>query len=158
MTASVGKPAPPQLQRTPMVIAPDIILDLMFGRGARWTEQATMLFDAIAADILAGNERRAYMAANTVTLIHKRTMDAAGPGVARIVMHDLLRLLLVVPLSGEDYHEALSFSDFEYDAALRFVTCRRVGAKFLVTRNDFGVKRAPVHRRTAAEVLPFFRK
>jgi hypothetical protein len=38
------------------------------------------------------------------------------------------------------------------------VTCRRVGAKYLVTGKDYGVKRAPVHRRTAAEILPIVRR
>jgi hypothetical protein len=92
-------------------------------------------------------------------MIQQRTIESAGPGVAKMVMGDLLRLLAVVPLAGDDYYEALFVKgDFEYDVALQFVTCRSVGAKYLVTRNDFGVKRAPVHRRTAGEMMPFFRK
>jgi hypothetical protein len=69
-----------------------------------------------------------------------------------------MQLLYVAPLNNQDHYDALAFSDFEYEDALQFVTCRRVGAEFLVTRNHFGVKRAPVKRRTAAEVLPFFRR
>jgi hypothetical protein len=33
-----------------------------------------------------------------------------------------------------------------------------VGAKYLVTRDDYGLKRTPVPRRTAGEMLPLFRQ
>ena len=81
-----------------------------------------------------------------------------GLSTAAIVTADLLRLLRVASLDNHDYYDALGLRNFEYEDALQFVTCRRVGAEFLVTRNDFGAKRWPVKRRTAAEVLPFFRR
>lgn len=147
----------PRLVRTPMVMAPDIILDLIFNRpGSR---DAAMLFDAIAADVEAGVDLRpAYIAPITVPLVYYLARGPQGPTYAASTTSDLLRLLRVAPLDNVDHDEALSFHGYEFEDALQFVTCRRVGAKFLVTRNDFGVKRAPVHRRTAAEMLPFFRK
>jgi hypothetical protein len=70
-----------------------------------------------------------------------------------------MKMVVVAPTSYADYSEALGMaSDFELSEAVQFVACRSVGARYLVTNEDFGVKRAPVHRRTAAEMLPFFRK
>ena len=148
----------PRLEQTPIVIAPDIILDLIYNR-SDWATDAMLLFDAIAADIEEGKHLRpAWIAPITVTTIHYLAKRSGGFPAAASVTADLMRLLYVAPLNNQDHYDALAFKDFEYEDALQFVTCRRVGADFLVTRNDFGVKRAPVKRRTAAEVLPFFRR
>lgn len=152
----------PKLVRTAMVIAPDIILDLINRRGQQRTTEAALLFEAIAADIEEGRheQRPAYMAPITPPMLYYLAMSGtAGKVYASSVISDLLRLLEVVPLSNQDYHDALYLTKFEYEDAIQFVSCRRVNAKYLVTRNHFGhVKRAPVDRRTAGEMLPFFRK
>ena len=152
----------PKLVRTAMVIAPDIILDLINRRERQRTQEAALLFEAIAADIEAGKRERrpAYMAPITVPMLYY--LASSGPA-GRVhssgVIADLLRLLEVAPLNNQDYYDALFLSKFEYEDAIQFVTCHRVNAKYLVTRNHFGhVKRAPVNRRTAAEMLPFFKK
>jgi hypothetical protein len=71
---------------------------------------------------------------------------------------DLLRLVTAVPLTNQEFYEAARFHGFPYEVAVQFMTCRVIGAKYLVTRHDFGVRRTPVHRRTPAEILPLFRK
>jgi predicted nucleic acid-binding protein len=129
-------------------------------------ERQALLFEAIAADIEAGKreQRPAYVAPITVPMMYYLASSGpAGAVHASGVIADLLRLLEVVPLNNQGYHDALFVSKlestFEYEDAIQFATCRRVNAKYLVTRNNFGhVKRAPVDRRTAAEMLPFFRR
>jgi hypothetical protein len=54
--------------------------------------------------------------------------------------------------------EAAVFSQLDYRDALQFTTCRVIGARFLVTRRDYGVKKSSVARRTAAEVWPLFQR
>lgn len=143
---------------TPLVIAPDVVLDLVLGRsgGARAAEA---LFEAIAMDVENTIELRpAYVAPTTPSLVHhvcSGGRDRANAAYA--VVADLMRLVRVAPLSNAEYMEAATWS-IDFDSALQFVTCRRVGATYLVTREDFGMKRAPVARRTPAEVLPLFRK
>jgi hypothetical protein len=159
MRTSKSEGDAPRLTRTPMVIAPDIILDLVEGR--RGSAEAMQLFDAIAADDAAGIvDREAWVAPTTIPMLYY--LSRSGPhadAVAKDVTRSLLQLFRVAPLDNHDYHDALFISDYEFDDAIQFVTCRRVGAKFLVTKNHYGhVKRAPVHRRTAAEMLPFFRR
>ena len=160
MPTSNAEEGAPHLKKTPMVIAPDIILDLLLGRRDRSTE-AMHLFDAIAADNAAGIEdRMAWVAPTTIPMIHYFSRGGPhAPAVASDITIALLQLFHVASLDNQDYFEALFFSGIEFDDAIQFVTCRRVGAEFLVTRNNHGhKKRAPVNRRTAAEMLPFFRK
>jgi hypothetical protein len=143
--------------RTPIVIAPDIILDLVMGRGGAG-HAAELLFDAVAAGLETAADRwPAYVAPTTITTVHYLAKRGAGPTNAGRITSDLLRLVRVAPLANEDYAEALHIGGYAYEDAIQFVTCRRVGAKYLVTGNDFGgVKRAPVRRRTAAEMLALF--
>jgi hypothetical protein len=150
-------PGSPRLGRTPIVIAPDVILDLIGPRSERRYE-AAMLFDAIAADVEAGNDQRpAYIAPVTVPLIHYLAREGGDARQALGVTVDLLRLLHVAQLANEDYAEAaLQFHNFAYEDAIQFVTCRRVAAKYLVTSADYGVLRMPVRSRTAAEVVGWF--
>ncbi len=99
-----------------------------------------------------------WIAPSTVSIVHhlaggsRDRYNEAGP-----VVRDLLALVRVAPLQNADYIEA-ALMHMDFDSAIQFVTCRRVGARFLVTREDFGMKRTPIPRRTAAEALPLFRR
>lgn len=142
----------------PLVIAPDVVLDLVLGRGGG-AREAEALFEAIALDVEnAIDLRPAWVAPTTPSLVHHVCSGGRDrANAARAVVTDLMRLVRVAPLSNADYVEAATLG-LDFDSALQFVTCRRVGAKYLVTREDFGMKRAPVPRRTPAEVLPLFRR
>jgi len=160
-TSNTEAPAP-KLRKIPMVLAPDIILDLI-GTSAtpERSRDAELLFDAIVADIEQHNdERPIYVCSITVPIIYYQCERSgpSGKGVARSVMDDLLHILRVVEMSGEDYYSAIFFKDFEYEDALQFLACRRVNAKYLITNRSFGGKRrTPTYRRTAGEILPLFR-
>ena len=144
---------------TAMVIAPDIILDLVFARG-RAAVEAVKLFDAIALDQDAGvTGRPAYVTHTTLTDVYTTVLNAAGMGSAQWIVYRLLRLLAVAPMRTEDFREAVRWSsDVELHEAMLFAACQCVGARYLVTNDDFGLKRSPVERRTAAEMLPLFRR
>ena len=143
---------------TPFVIAPDVIVDLIMANGQAGAE-AALLFDAIGADREARRDhRRAYVAGITIPTIAYLAGTSAGPTYARGILLDLLRLVTVVQMNNTDYLEAVSFRSVHYDEALQFVACRAVGAKYLVTRNDYGLKRMPVQHRTAGEMMPLFRE
>ena len=150
-----GAPAP-ALQHTPFVIAPDVVLDLVLGRHG--CDEAEALFEAIARDLEEPTDLRpAWIAPSTVSIVHhlaggsRDRRNEAGP-----IVRDLLALVRVAPLRNADYLEA-ALMPLDFDSAIQFATCRRVGARLLVTREDFGKKRTPIARRTAAEALPLFR-
>ncbi|MEK7403274.1 MAG: hypothetical protein AABZ80_13035 [Gemmatimonadota bacterium] len=155
-----SQPPPLTKERMPLVIAPDVILDLISGTGDA-ARDAEALFEAIAADRAVQDprdiRRPCFITPLTVPMIRYHAERHGGPHAAHEVVGCLLSLLLVAPLNNFDYYEALSFTKFEYEAAVLFVTYRRVGAKYLVTRDHFDVKRTPVPRRSPAEVLPLFR-
>lgn len=142
------------------MIAPDTILDLIGSSGGPVHGPAiTALFDAIAAEVEAGkDDRPVYIASITVPIVYHHAYHSGGPHVAHYVVLDLMRLCRVVDLDNADYAEALRFRDFEFEDALLFAACRKVGARYLVTRRKFGgAKRTPVFRRTAGEMLPLFK-
>lgn len=144
---------------TAMVIAPDIILDLVFARKGR-DYDAARLFDAIALDVAAGvKTRQMFVAPTTLPEVYATVLEAAGMGSAQMIVHRLLKLVTVGPATNEVYRGAVSWSsDVEMSDAMQFATCEAVKAKFLVTNRSYGKKRAPVNRRSAAEVLPLFRR
>jgi hypothetical protein len=143
------------------VIAADVIFDLMrqgmeYGWRAGHTA-AMQLFDAIAADIEKKTpDSKAYISPVTVPLVY-HAMGTLNPGVNKHALLDLFRLVNVVQLGNIDYAEGLGFSGFDYVDAMEFVTCRVIGARFLVTRRMYGKKKLPVQSREAGEVLPLLR-
>ena len=144
---------------TAFVIAPDVILDVVFKRG-RPAVDAVKLFDAIALDAESNvRSRPGYVAPTTLTEVYAEVLEAAGMGSAQTVLHSLLRLLIVAPTRNAELSGALQWaSTVELSEGILFATCQSVGARYLVTNDDFGLKRCPVERRTAAEMLPLFRE
>ena len=154
-----GLAGPEHIVGTTMVIAPDIILDLVFAREERAFE-AARLFDAIAQDIAEGvTTRKAFVAATTIPDVYAAVLPAAGLGTAQSVAHRLLKLVTVAPATNDDFRDALGWSsDVELSDAMQFATCQAVKAQYLVTNEEFGMKRAPVHRRRPVEMLPLFKR
>lgn len=150
---------PEHVVETRMVIAPDIILDLVFARKEKAFE-AARFFDAIAQDVSAGvTARKAYIAQTTLPEVYRIVVDAAGLGTARMMAYRLLKLVTIAPATNEVYFEALGWSlDVDLEEATQFATCQAVQAQYLVTNEEYGMKRAPVHRRSAAEMLPLFKR
>lgn len=150
---------PEHVVETAMVVAPDIILDLVFAREEKAFD-AARFFDAIAQDVLAGvTTRKAYVAQTTLPDVYAAVLQEAGMGTAQGVIHRLLKLVTVAPATNDDYREALGWSsDVDLSEAMQFATVQSVKARYLVTNEEYGMKRAPVHRRSAAEMLPLFRR
>src|SRR5947207_2213900 len=91
--------------QTPMVIGPDIILDLVFVRG-RAAMDAVMLLDAIAADAAAGvTSRRAYVAPATLSEVYSIVLHEAGLGKARSIVWRLLDVVSVAPAGTSEYRK-----------------------------------------------------
>lgn len=142
-----------------VVIASDVIFDLVFARDDGRGEEAARLFDVLAAHRHAGrDERLAYVAPMTLDTVYHLSAEKVGTTYARAIIRDLLSVVDVVPLTALEYSQAIDqFGKYELEHALLFVACRRVGARYVVTRAKFGVKRMQVQRRTAAQALPLLR-
>ena len=157
MTTRRTRPAGTDVTRTPIVIGADVIMDLV-GIGRRRALGAEELFDGIAADVESGDpEVPAWISPITVPLIYYLIGGAGGPGAAEGIVTNLLRLVRVAPLTNADYVEATHLRDFEFEDAIQFVTCQRVGARYFVTAKAFDAKRLPVQRRAPLAVSTLFR-
>jgi predicted nucleic acid-binding protein len=135
-------------EATPITVLVDtnVLLDLIFDR-APWAEDATALLDKIAK-----REARGYVAGHSLTTIYYLVERAKGREATTAVA-DLLEFLTVVPLEGADFQRALSLGLHDYEDGVQAAACLKVGAHFLVTRNERDFKGAPVTPRSAAEVL-----
>jgi predicted nucleic acid-binding protein len=134
---------------TPITVLVDtnILLDVILDRDP-WANDATALLDKIASD-----EAHGYVAGHAVTTIYYLVERARGRAAATTAMSDVLDILTVVPLEGTDFQRALSLGLDGYEDGLQAAACLKVGARFLVTRNERDFKGAPVTPRSAAEVL-----
>jgi predicted nucleic acid-binding protein len=128
----------------------NIILDVILDR-APWADDATTLLDLIAR-----HSTRGYVAGHAVTTAYYVVEREKGRAAAVTAVSDLLEILEVVPLEGTDFQRALALGLKDYEDAVQAAACLKIGARFLVTRNDRDFKGAPVASRSAAEVLALF--
>ncbi|HEX9483287.1 MAG TPA: PIN domain-containing protein [Gemmatimonadaceae bacterium] len=128
----------------------NVLLDVILDR-TPWADDATTLLDRIAR-----HEARGYVAAHAVTTVYYLVERAKGRGAATTAVSDLLDILDVVALEGADFRRALALGLKDYEDAVQAAACLKVGARFLVTRNERDFKSAPVIPRSAAEVLALF--
>lgn len=134
---------------TPITVLVDtnVLLDVILDRDPG-ADDATALLDQIAS-----GEARGYVAGHAVTTIYYLVERAKGRAAATTAVADLLDLLTVVPLEAADFQRALSVGLNDYEDGVQAAACLKVGAHFLVTRNERDFKGAPVTPRSAAEVL-----
>jgi predicted nucleic acid-binding protein len=125
----------------------NILLDVILDRNP-WAEDATVLLDVIAKRGAHG-----YVACHALTTVYYLVEREKGRATAATAVSDLLELLEVVPLEAADFQRALALGLKDYEVALQAAACLKVGARFLVTRNERDFKGALVVVRSAAEVL-----
>ena len=125
----------------------NVVLDVLLER-SQWVEEA--------AGLLAAAERtrvNAYVAGHKITTAHYVVSRSRDKKVAATALTDLLRILEVVPVEKADFTQALvlGFSDFE--DAVQVACAMKIGAEYLVTRNDKDFKGSPVPVLPAGAVL-----
>ncbi|MEO7085595.1 MAG: PIN domain-containing protein [Gemmatimonadaceae bacterium] len=130
-----------------MLIDTNIVLDLVLAR-AQWANDAALLFDAIARERFRG-----FLAGHAVTTVHYIVERATNSRTAATAIADLLQILTIVPLDAADFQRALAMNLNDYEDAVQVAACLKVGADFLVTRNQKDFKGGGVATRAPAEVL-----
>ncbi len=130
-----------------LLIDTNVVLDVVLAR-VPWAADAALLLDAIERRRAAG-----FLASHAVTTVHYIVARARDRRAAATAVSDLLRLLPVVPLETADYHHALVLGLSDYEDAVQAAASLKIGADYLVTRNDKDYRGAPVTPRSPAEVL-----
>jgi predicted nucleic acid-binding protein len=137
---------------TPIMLLLDtnVLLDVILDRSP-WANDATMLLDVIAS-----GRARGYVAGHAVTTVYYLVERDKGRAIATTAVSDLLDVLDVVPLEAADFRRGLALGLKDYEDAVQAAACLKIGARFLVTRNERDFKGALVSPRSASEVLALF--
>ena len=130
-----------------MLVDTNVILDVALDR-APWASAAVLLFDAIGR----GNAR-GFVAAHAVSTVHYLVEKQSGRVIANSALSDLLELLTVVALDGNDFRRALGMHLPDFDDAVQVAACLKCDADFLVTRNAKDFKGSPAKIASPGEVV-----
>lgn len=125
----------------------NVLLDIVLER-LPWASEAVLLFDAVERGRATG-----YVAGHTITTLHYIITRARNRQIATTAVSDLLRLLTVVPLETSDFHHALVLGLKDFEDAVQAVASLKIGADYLITRNEKDFHDAPVVARAAGEVF-----
>jgi predicted nucleic acid-binding protein len=95
-----------------------------------------------------------YIAGHTITTIHYIVAKEKGRQPAAQAISDLLRVVSVVPMGDADYQQALILGLADFEDAVQVAAALKIGADFLVTRNERDFRGISLPVRTAGELLP----
>ncbi|MGI8548911.1 MAG: PIN domain-containing protein [Gemmatimonadaceae bacterium] len=130
-----------------LLIDTNVILDVILAREP-WAKDAAALLDLIERGQAEG-----YVASHAITTVDYVVARSRGRGIATTAVSDLLRLLPVVPLETADFQHALVLGLADYEDAVQAAASRKIGADYLVTRNNKDFREAPISPRSPGEVL-----
>jgi len=130
-----------------LLLDTNVILDVVLARQP-WEADATRLLDRAAR-----GDARGFVAGHAVTTIYYIVERVRDRATAVTAVADLLQVLDVVELGRADFQRALALGLRDYEDAVQAAACLRIGARYLVTRNERDFKGAPVTPRSPGEVL-----
>lgn len=142
-----GSPDASPFTSISVLVDTNVILDVVLERQP-WADVATLLLEHSARGDVHG-----FVAGHTITTIFYIVRRERGRSVAMSAVGDLLTIVDVVELGRADFHRALALGLEDFEDAVQAAACLRVGARYLVTRNEKDYKKAPVTPRSPGEVL-----
>lgn len=125
----------------------NIVLDVILAR-TPWVHEAAPLLSAVEEGRAEG-----YVAGHTITTVHYIVSKAKDRHVAATAVTDLLRFVHAVPLGDADFQQALVLGLADFEDAVQAAAALKVGADYLITRNEQDFRGISVQIRTAGEIL-----
>jgi predicted nucleic acid-binding protein len=125
----------------------NVVLDVILARSP-WIHEAAPLLSAVEEGRAEG-----YVAGHTITTIHCIVAKEKGRQVAATAVTDLLRIVHAVPLGDADFQQALVLGLADFEDAVQAAAALKIGADYLITRNEQDFRGVPVPIRTAGEIL-----
>lgn len=125
----------------------NILLDLFLQRHP-WDGEAALLLSAVENAKAEG-----YVAGHTITTVHYVVAKAKDRRVAAMAVTDLLRIVQVVPVEAADFHQALVLGLSDFEDAVQVAAGLKIGADFVVTRDEKHFRGGPLPPRSPGELL-----
>jgi predicted nucleic acid-binding protein len=125
----------------------NVLLDVLLDRDP-WSEAASLLLSAVESEKAQG-----FVAPHTLPTIYYVMAQSRDRSVAAGAVTDLLRILDVAPLTKADYQESLALAISDFEDAIQAVAASKLGADYLVTRNEKDFRGAAVPVSDPATVL-----
>lgn len=125
----------------------NVLLDLVLAREP-WAGSAAQLLAAVESGQAEG-----LVAGHTLTTVHYIVEQQEGRGKALQALTDLLRLVEVVPIEKPDFHQALALDIKDFEDAVQAAAALKIGADYLVTRNEKDFRSCPVPTIQPATIL-----
>ncbi|HLL82793.1 MAG TPA: PIN domain-containing protein [Longimicrobium sp.] len=125
----------------------NILLDLFLQRHP-WDGEAALLLSAVE-----NGQPEGYVAGHTITTVHYVVARAKDRRVAAMAVTDLLRIVRVVPVEAADFHQALVLGLSDFEDAVQVAAGLKIGADFVVTRDEKHFRGGPLPPRSPREVL-----
>ena len=130
-----------------LVLDINVLLDVVLERDP-WARPAAELLAA-----LESNQAQGFVAAHTLPTVYYVVAKNQDRETATAAMHDLLRLLDVVPIEKQDFFRALSLPMNDFEDAVQAAAAFRIDAEYLVTRNESDFKGASIATATPSTIL-----
>lgn len=125
----------------------NVLLDVLLDRDP-WSDAAARLLSAIESGSATG-----FVAAHTLPTVYYVVAQSQDRNTAAAAMGDLLRILEVAPLEKTDYQEALALPISDFEDAIQAAAALKIGADYLVTRNEKDFRGTSVPVADPATVL-----
>lgn len=130
-----------------LLIDINVLLDVVLERDP-WARPAAELLATIET-----NQAQGFVAAHTLPTVYYIVAKSQARDTATRAMHDLLRLLDVVPVEKQDFYRALSLPLNDFEDAVQAAAAFRIDAEYLVTRNEPDFKGASITTATPSTIL-----
>lgn len=125
----------------------NVLIDVVLARQP-WSADAARLLDAIEAGEASG-----YVAGHTITTAHYIFRKALGAADAAAAIASMLRVLDVVPVEKADFFHAAAMGGRDFEDAVQMVCALKVGADYIVTRDERDFQGSAIPARSPASVL-----
>jgi predicted nucleic acid-binding protein len=125
----------------------NVLLDVVLERDP-WARPAAELLAALET-----NQAQGFVAGHTLPTVYYVVARSRDRDTATTAMHDLLRVLDVVPVERQDFYRALSLPLNDFEDAVQAAAAFRIDAEYLVTRNGPDFKGAAIATATPATIV-----
>ena len=130
----------------------NILLDVVLERSP-WYPAAAQLLSAVDEGHVLG-----FVAGHTLPTVHYVVEKARDRTTAAAAITDLLRVVDVVPVEKEDFHQALVLPVDDFEDAVQLAPALKIGAEYIVTRNEKDFQQGsvpPIRAERLLSLLPF---